>query len=1304
MTNTLLADRQRAALRELSQLAAARARGEADTETGFKNRNEAAEREFRESRSRIDAALAAAQTAANQALKDTTATVTKQFDEQHTACNRAYGAMRLKTSEQYKTAKEKCETDFKETRWTVKAVFEADKKVAEDQHAAVQRLVGTTMQKLEATGQAALRLLKGWGLEDIRAGLEAQALPVEAPEPVAALEQCDATAAAQLAELEAQKLPAYVRGWRPAVVLAAALFLLAAPATFFDAWYYWLAGVSVVVVVAALLLGPWLKRRARVQVAECYEPLFQAAAAAGPLRARALKQAVTVQREQLAAAKTKHDQTLEEALARSKAEMEEIKRRRDHDQRQAEEIYPPRLEEFRSNRDRDLRQAEEKHRRLLAEATARHESDLRQATEKHARLLQESSQRHDDDWRTLITTWRDGLVRFQQTAQDIEAECRRLFPPWDSPTWETWQPPTVVPRGIRFGTIRVGLDRIAHGIPQDERLRPLTMPEQTLSALLSFPERGTLLFKATGDGRAAAVQVLQAVMLRCLTATPPGKVRFTILDPVGLGENFAAFTHLADYQEALVTSRIWTEATHIEQRLADVTAHIENVIQQFLRNQFQTLEEYNAQAGEVAEPYRIVVVANFPANFSPEAARRLVSIASSGARCGTHTLVSVDTAQPLPQGFQLADLEQGCTTLTWKDGRFLWNDRDYDRFPLELDPPPGEAFATRVMHVVGNGARLASRVEVPFDLIAPAPEERWTGDTRAGLRVPLGRAGALKKQYLQLGQGTAQHVLIAGKTGSGKSTLLHALITQLALQYSPEEVELYLVDFKKGVEFKTYATHELPHARVVAIESEREFGLSVLQRLDAELKQRGEHFRNLGVNDLAAARQSPDGPTLPRVLLIVDEFQEFFVEDDKVAQEAALLLDRLVRQGRAFGIHVLLGSQTLGGAYSLTRSTIDQMAVRIALQCSEADGHLILSKENGAARLLGRPGEAIYNDANGRVEGNELFQTVWLSEERREQALLDVRALARQHNHAPAQPQIVFEGTAPADLARNPLLERLVAEPAWPAGPGGLHAWLGEAVAIKDPTAAVFRRQGGANLVMVGQHGEAAASLMIAGLISLAAHQPLVQTPERGGLCCHLLGAGASDSPAETLLAQLPERLGLPVQPIGARELPGVLAELTAEVDRRHKEGDLAAPPRFLFVYGLQRFRDLRRAEDDFGFSRRGEERPNPAKLFASLLREGPAMGVFTVVWCDTLNNLNRAVDRQGLREFEMRVLFQMSAADSSNLIDSPLASKLGFHRALFYTEDQGRLEKFRPYGPPAETWLDALRPRLEGRQVGAAP
>src|SRR5205823_1254559 len=233
-----------------------------------------------------------------------------------------------------------------------------------------------------------------------------------------------------------------------------------------------------------------------------------------------------------------------------------------------------------------------------------------------------------------------------------------------------------------------------------------------------------------------------------------------------------------------------------------LTAYMENVSQKYLRNQFQTIEEYNAQAGEVAEPYRILVVAGFPVHFSSEAARRLVSIIHSGPRCGVYTLLSVDLKQPLPQGFNLRDLQRPGTTLVWKERRFVWQDADFQNLALDLDLPPPAELGNRLLQRLGEQASRANLVEVPFEFVAPPPGQWWTGDSRLGLSVPLGRAGATKRQHLRLGQGTAQHVLVAGKTGSGKSTLLHALIHSLALTYSPEQVELYLVDFKKGVEFK----------------------------------------------------------------------------------------------------------------------------------------------------------------------------------------------------------------------------------------------------------------------------------------------------------------------------------------------------------------------------------------------------------------------------------------------------------------------------------------------------------------------
>src|SRR5262249_30189506 len=148
----------------------------------------------------------------------------------------------------------------------------------------------------------------------------------------------------------------------------------------------------------------------------------------------------------------------------------------------------------------------------------------------------------------------------------------------------------------------------------------------------------------------------------------------------------------------------------------------------------------------------------------------------------------------------------------------------------------------------------------------------------------------------------------------------------------------------------------------------------------------------------------------------------------------------------------------------------------------EADAHLILSDGNSAARLLSRPGEAIYNDANGLVEGNNPFQVVWLPEERRERFLQQARDLDRKQHPGVPRPQLVFEGNAPAAITKTHLPHKGITSRRGAKSLDGPrhadYAWLGEAMAIKDPTAAVFRRQSGSNLLMVGQADDAALSVL----------------------------------------------------------------------------------------------------------------------------------------------------------------------------------------------------------------------------------
>ncbi|MCA9063461.1 MAG: hypothetical protein KDA96_10390, partial [Planctomycetaceae bacterium] len=532
-------------------------------------------------------------------------------------------------------------------------------------------------------------------------------------------------------------------------------------------------------------------------------------------------------------------------------------------------------------------------------------------------------------------------------------------------------------------------------------------------------------------------------------------------------------------------------------------------------------------------------------------------------------------------------------------------------------------------------------------------------------------------------------------------------ITNLALHYTPDEIQFYLIDFKKGVEFRTYAANRLPHARVVAIESDREFGLSVLERLDEILQERGELFRSRGVQDVPSFRRQFPGEAMPRLLLLIDEFQEFFTSEDRVASRASLLLDRLIRQGRAFGIHVLLGSQTLGGAYSLARSTLGQVAIRIALQCSESDAHLILSEENSAARLLTRPGEAIYNDANGMVEGNHPFQIAWLDEDHREQLIHDMLIRPDASRFASGG-MVVFEGNVPpaAELCA-PLNAWLRQEAdATRRASDCVPIWIGEPVAIAAPTSIELRRASGQNLLIVGQDNDMADSILAMCLMCCAAETPagettedvLLQdsaaegtaTPTKTARVAMLRDTRDRDSMArfDQLLSCLPESAAAIYE---GNVVDQVIAELHEDLVRRESDPQEADQrERVLLIRNIGQFRSLRKDDDEFGFGGFGEAKAEtPASRLSDLVKRGPLVGIHVIVWSDTFNNAIRWLSNTLMREFENRIAFRMNQTDSASLIDTPMASALGPGRAILYRDQTGSTEKLRPFAWPGNLWIE---------------
>ncbi len=1300
MAQPIISEQERTVVRSLLRLSAERDEQETTVARQHKSDQSAALREFQtmmqgieERHTRKTAEQQAAYEAKRQELIERSA-------EQAEKARRQYEAERFRIGEQADHDETATKRAWDEQKWTAETVYEAQEHNPQEKFDKTTKALRGTQAALHGMEAEAAQLLKRFRQRvprEVTPAVEGTGKE-EAPDgAIEALEKHRAEAAGALDTIRRSRMGRLFQGWiTPFVVFVIVPFAAAAAGLgFLTEWRFerlripFAIGAGAVSVARLVLV--YLAARQRLQSG--YASVVRAAG--GALRAR--EQCLTLASQ-----------------ARAREEKELIDKR-DRDIRKAEESYGPRLAKIRELRTRllaeidekyerlvqdqeeegveSLRALDEKHKQNTIESQEKYDGTLRETREQHAQRIKDRDAKYQREWSAMETNWREGLRDARERTQSIRSFDESVFPPWGGDSWPKWKPPLDAAAAIRFGSLGLNLAAMPGGLPKDPRLSDNGATEFRLPAVLDFPTRSSLLIEADEKGRDRAIATLQNLMARLLTTLPPGKVRFTIIDPVGLGQNFAGFMHLADYDEQLVSDRIWTEARHIEQRLADLTEHMENVIQKYLRNDFETITEYNEQAGEIAEPFRFLVIANFPVNFTDTAARRLVSIVDSGPRCGVFTLIAMDTRQQVPQGFSVEDLRRNSVVLVSDAKGSRLRDEDFEQLPLALDDPPSSELLTEIVHRVGEAAKDLTRVEVPFEHVVPARGDYWKDKSDHSVAVPLGRAGAKKLQSLEVGRGIAQHVLIAGKTGSGKSTLLHVLVTNLALHYRPDEVEFYLVDFKKGVEFKTYATHNLPHARVVAIESDREFGLSVLQRVDAELKRRGEIFRRLGVQDIAGYRRTKSPERIPRTLLIVDEFQEFFTEDDKLAQDASLLLDRLVRQGRAFGIHVILGSQTLAGAYSLARSTIGQMAVRVALQCSETDAMLIMSEDNSAARLLTRPGEAIYNDQSGLIEGNSPFQIVWLPESVREKYLREVEQLAQREKYRPPEPQIVFEGNVPAEIRRNQLLAAALQAGAPARAPTAPTAWLGEAIAIKDPTAAVLRRQSGTNLLMVGQREESALAMQLMSIVSLAAQHPI------DGPIFYVLDGMPADSPHKGAFERVAKRLPHDVRIVSWHDVEGAMAEIGEELAKRHAANRSDAPPVYLLVYGMQRFRMLRQ-EEEFGFassSADGEVAKKPDKVFGDLLRDGPPYGMHSIVWVDTVNNMSRAFDRKTLREFDLRILFQMSATDSSNLIDSPAAGLLGARRALFHSEDHGILEKFRPYAMPDDEWLAEVEESLRG-------
>lgn len=762
-----------------------------------------------------------------------------------------------------------------------------------------------------------------------------------------------------------------------------------------------------------------------------------------------------------------------------------------------------------------------------------------------------------------------------------------------------------------------------------------------------------------------ASQVAMAVAAAALRASRAGRARFMFVEPGRLAEAYRVFGALNDSAATRLAERLYI--THLSEMGSAVDAlrtFVGRTKEAMTRRGDSSRRIDDGDDGGLFLQRAVIVLDDTQHGHWPEKdVRRLdeyfteiEALAQVGAREGSVMLVRLSSPKSLPKPRatdRRVTAHAIAAGLTFEGHVFAFHPPSQS--PAELGAEC-DAWAKKAKGMDSNLRQTALALDW---------SDSEASDSRYGLEVEIGRHGTDRPARLVLGREGGHHAICIGRTGSGKTNLFHVVISNLVRRYSPDELELYLLDFKEGVEFSVYAELSLPHCRAVAIDADRGFGLSVLTHLKRELNRRASIFKAAGVGITSLERyEVTTGLNMPRIVLLIDEFQVLLQPGERLAGAApgaaAATLEDLVRRGRSFGLHVILGSQTLAGR-ELTAATLGQLAVRIVLPCSAPDAAALLGEQPVSNQLRG-PGDAVvWLAGQGDVSDAHLAK-IFAAD------LDDLPALAEASRHhaskdgRPAPVPFIFRGSGQTELAEVlPHLRKVKEEL---RDPGAGIVALGAPTAFGERPAAVLRNVRGRNLLFVHRADETRAEFLYSALESA-----LLLDPDCSAALCDLEGSVSREG---ELPARLAAAFGPRVHLVAAADLAGKVEELAAGLGER-KGGRM-----LLAIAGA------------------GRSNLSRVPAFATLLKDGAERGVHVIATCDGVRNLEKLVDRNLIPEFGIRALGPASGGESQRMLEASDAETLTADHQYMCWDDTapGRLTRLQVLTPslaPAEAEPDLI-------------
>ncbi len=763
--------------------------------------------------------------------------------------------------------------------------------------------------------------------------------------------------------------------------------------------------------------------------------------------------------------------------------------------------------------------------------------------------------------------------------------------------------------------------------------------------------------------------IFQLLAFRLMLSVPAGMSRFHFVDTHSYGNKFSIMNRLSD---KIVADAIVND----ESKLEELIKELEQTVIDLNQNQlikYPTLEEYNKKADVGAVPYHFVFITNFPHGFSKDLTERFYKLIQNrnATRAGIYIFYSIDNTVAGPYGFDASEFMNVSSVIyPTSEGSYEIDNSIFDKafnenfsiqFQTELPENIGvviEAINSRAENVKQPIISLDEYIESLIE-----SQKYWQASSRQGIKIPIGKKPIDDTVYFELGGDTADYfAMIGGRPGYGKTVLLHDIICNASIIYSPRELNFYLIDCTNGTGFKPYET--LPHATFVSITNQREYTVSALEHLIDEMYRRAELFKNAGEELRLAIEKIEEyrkqsGEILPRILVIIDEFQVLLENGDKISRKAGFHLEKIIREGRKYGIHIIFSTQS----YRNLDFNTDLITLRIAFNLRDYDSIKVLGGHNDEAAKLTKKGEAILNNKNGDIRENIKFQCAFTDKMPYYVNFCNSK-LGELESYS--QRRYVFDGSTNSEITENTNFASIASlDPQTIARtPSMSKIYVGAPSFIRgEHSYFKIRNNHCSNLLMVGGDIEAAMSTLM-----LANYQLAKQNPTNSQF--HIVDFLSADDPRYGYYSQICDSCDN-IYYYGKSRIGDLVDAIEQELNVRieNDRNGIGNADRGRIVLSLsyvQNAKDLKKS----GYS----VSPITDKLI-KILRSGPDLGIHIMVYSHNFKGLEEIFDRQVLGEFENRIV--LSEGGGESILSESSSMPKGRGHGLIQTD-----EKSATYNP----------------------